>query len=585
MKRHGVLIVEDSHTVSRIIEEILIRHGYSVLGIAETADEAVALADTTRPDLVLMDIWLKGERSGLDAAREITGTHRIPVIYLTSNSDVSYVKEAQVSEGSSYLVKPVNPAELVYNIEMALHKSAADKEIRLQKMWREAILESIIDGVIAEDGDGNIFFMNTPAKNLLGIRDEQKELKLKDCAWFYDMEGNALEEVDSVDRRLECQMKTLTGRSYYVILKIQAIVSDVGEVIGKAVTITNITEERVMMDRIRFLTFHDNLTGLYNRNYLEEEMQRINLGRQYPLSIIMADLNGLKIINDILGHIAGDDVLRACARLLKDSCRGDDIISRFGGDEFLVFLPQTEAAQAEIVAERIRSGAKSIETPFGPLSVAVGLYSKVSFDETVEDSVRRADEDMYRNKALLKKTFYGECFRYVYGRMRVHPHEGMHVTTTVGALLEELASRCGSPEFLPADAEMLSELYDIGMVYMPEELWAKARLNENDWECIRRHPEISYKLVNLNPDAAHIGEAILYHHERWDGNGYPFRLSGEKIPMGARMLAVTDAYCAMLRKKPHHREEDRWAALQEIQRNANTQFDPWVVERFMEMMR
>lgn len=584
MEKPGILIVEDSHTIVQVIENILRKHGYPILGTVDSGEEALLLAQRLRPDLVLMDIWLKGPMNGIEAAEQLAAHQKIPVIFLTSDSDTEHLENALRSEGSTYLLKPVNETELIFNLEITLHKSKTQLAVQEEKRWREAILESIIDGVIAEDTRGDIIFMNTPAKQLLEVMEGFTSTRIKDYAWFYDMEGNALTDLEGPDRRVECQMKTLTGKCYYVILKIQTILSQDEKPMGKAITITNITEERVMLDRIRFLTFHDNLTGLYNRNYLEEELERLNTERQHPISIIMADLNGLKIMNDILGHAEGDQILKDCAQLLHHSCRTEDIIARFGGDEFLILLPETEEATAKEIMDRIRAGSSRIGTPLGPLSVAVGCHTKAEVDETMQEAINRADEDMYRNKTILKKDFYKQCYEYIFERLQGHEFEGAQYTATVKALILELAAACRDPKLDTEALSLLVDLYDIGMVCLPEALLEQPRLENGDWERVRRHAEMSYKIANLNPDTAHIAESILYHHERWDGRGYPSRLKGREIPLPARLLAVVDAYCAMTRPRRYRKTLSHREALHEIAKGAGNQFDPVVVNQFVNIM-
>lgn len=584
MTNVSVLVVEDSPTVARVIEGILMKHGYRVAGCIDTAEEALCAVEKLCPDIIFMDICLKGPMNGIEAAEIIAVKHKIPVIFLTSSSDTEQLEKALKSEGSMYLMKPVNEAELIFNLELSLQKARADKAIQQEKLWREAILESIIDGVVAEDINGNIIFMNTPAKKLLEVTENFKSLKIEDYAWFYDMAGGTIVTLDGTDRRLECQMKTLTGRNYYVILKIQKMQSIDGTPMGKAITITNITEERVMMERIRHLTFHDNLTDLYNRNFLEEELVRFNTARQYPLSIIMADLNGLKIMNDILGHNEGDLVLKACARLLKDCCRSEDIIARFGGDEFLIFLPNTNEAQAHEIVARISHGSQRIKTTLGPLSVALGSYTKESLDETIEEAVNRADERMYNNKTALKKDFYMQCFSTVYERLQSHDYEGCETIRQVKELLLKLARSCWDSSLNEEDLLLLADIYDIGMVCLPEPILEREALKEGDWEKIRRHTEMSYKIVNLNPDAVRVSEAVMYHHERWDGRGYPCRLKGDSIPLESRLLSVVDAYLAMRRELPYRRAMTEREALNEIAKGAGNQFDPRIVNQFVNIM-
>ncbi len=584
MCKPRVLVVEDSPTVSQVVEDILSKHGYPLSGIFSSAEEALTFAYTNPPDIVLMDISLQGAMDGIEAAGILTQDYGIPVIFLTSATDVESLDRALKSACSTYLLKPVQETELIINIEIVVHQNRIAKASEKEQRWREVILNGIIDAVLAEDDTGTIVYMNRSAATFLDTEVDFEGKRIDDYVTFYDMTGNPLLDLNTAEQHIECQMRTKSGRSRIILMKTHTLYDSVLASKVRVMTLSDITEEWFMQEKIRFLTFHDSLTGLYNRNFLEEELIRLNTERQLPISIIMADLNGLKIINDILGHVDGDLLLKACAYQLKEACRDEDIIARFGGDEFLVFLPATSKAAALHIVERIRAGSEKVVTPLGPMSIALGCYTKKSLSESVESAIMRADEEMYRDKSTQKKDYYQNCFNYVYGLLRTHPYEGHTFTDQVVCLLEEMILLRKDIHEKYRDIRHLGRIYDIGMICLPTHIYKSPNFRDGDWDQIHKHTEMSYKIINLNPKYSHIADAVLYHHERWDGQGYPYRLKGKDIPLLARMLSVVDAYCSMTRPRHYRDPMLPGEALKEVAKSAGTQFDPEVVDLFVTMM-
>lgn len=584
MDKPTVLVVEDSPTVTQVIGDILSKHGYPLSGTFTTAEEALAYVHARPPDIVLMDISLHGIMDGIEAAHVLIKHYGIPVIFLTAATDAENLQRALECACSTYLIKPVQETELIINIEIVVHQNRIAKASQKEQRWREVILNGIIDAVLAEDDSGNIVYMNRSAASFLGAPENFEGTSLDAYVSFYDMSGNRLIDLNTAEQHIECQMRTKSGRNRIILLKTHTLFDPVLSSRVRVMTLSDITEEWFMQEKIRFLTFHDSLTGLYNRNFLEEELIRLNTERQLPISIIMADLNGLKIINDILGHVDGDLLLKACGYQLKEACRDEDIIARFGGDEFLIFLPATTREDALNIMDRIRAGSEKVITPLGPMSIALGCYTKKSLGESIESAIMRADEEMYRDKSALKKDYYQNCFNYVYGQLRTHPYEGHRFTDQVVCLLKELIALREDLQADYRDIRHLGHVYDIGMICLPTHIYKSPHFRDGDWDHIFKHTEMSYKIVNLNPKYSHIADAVLYHHERWDGQGYPYRLKAREIPLLARMLSVVDAYCSMIR--PRHFQEPMLPkrALQEVAKGAGTQFDPEVVDLFISMM-
>ncbi len=180
----------------------------------------------------------------------------------------------------------------------------------------------------------------------------------------------------------------------------------------------NITDYKIKGEKARFLSFHDRLTGLFNRYYLEEEMRRLDTERQLPISIIVADVNGLKLINDTYGYSAGDRLIKSAAELIKSSCRKEDIITRWGGDEFVVFLPQISIEEAHRVGDRIKKGCRAAGVDGIPFSMAIGFAVKDRPEQIIGTVQKMAEERMHRNKLTEYKTIKGNLIKALHSSLQ-----------------------------------------------------------------------------------------------------------------------------------------------------------------------
>lgn len=337
-------------------------------------------------------------------------------------------------------------------------------------------------------------------------------------------------------------------------------------------------------EQITYLSYHDQLTGLYNRRFMEEEIRRLDTESQLPVSIIMGDINGLKLTNDVFGHKVGDYLLKKAAMFIRKSCRREDVVARWGGDEFVILLPKTGLKVAEEVVKRIENRcALDREAPIR-VSIALGYAAKNSAGEDIWQVLKEAEEWMYRKKLL-----HGKSYRNaVISSLKAALYEKSMETEEHAERLMEIGLKVAKSLGLPAkqldEMELLSVLHDIGKVAIRENILLKpGPLTEEEWAEMKKHPEIGYRIAQSAPELASVAEYILCHHERWDGKGYPRGIKGEDIPLLSRILAVADAFDAMTHDRPYQRAMSREEAIAEIKRNAGTQFDPEVVRAFIEV--
>lgn len=343
-------------------------------------------------------------------------------------------------------------------------------------------------------------------------------------------------------------------------------------------------------EKYKYLSFYDQLTGLYNRSYFEYEMKRIsqNPGGVLPLSIISVDIDGHKIVNDTFGHQAGDRQLKYAAEVLKTSIRKEDTLVRAGGDEFCIILPNMPNFVAQQRKIDILDAVEqhNSKNPFIPLSVSVGVATNDynNKDETVYDIYHRADDDMYYHK--YNKDIYntGRVTEFFLSALAERDYIAQGHADRLTVWAEKMAARLSLEEKTKSDLLLLAKLHDVGNIGIPEEiLFKQGELTPEEKNKVRTHVNIGYSIASRSGEVSHIAELILHHHEWWNGKGYPSRLKETDIPLACRIISILDAYDAMTNERLHHMPMGKEDALKELARCSGTQFDPELVKIFIDV--
>lgn len=341
----------------------------------------------------------------------------------------------------------------------------------------------------------------------------------------------------------------------------------------------DITHIKKAEEKIRYLSFHDQLTGLYNRHFLETEIERLDTFRNWPLTVMMIDANGLKLINDAFGHQAGDELLVKMAKVLKESVRVDDIISRIGGDEYVLLLPKTDEKETEKMIERIKVKTKETRIKGLPLSFSYGYYTKWNEKLTMEDVQKMAETKMYNQKNEGRKTLRREMIRKILEILFDSlPDEKAHAEE-VSDICIKIGKNLGFEEDQLEKLGLASYYHDIGKIAIDKELLqSQCRLTMDQREEVQRHSETGYVILSSSSDYLDIGEDVLHHHEHYDGGGYPSGLKGKEIPLNARIISVANFYDGITRNRPHRKAIQQEEALSHIKKLKGKRFDPKVVE-------
>jgi diguanylate cyclase (GGDEF)-like protein/PAS domain S-box-containing protein len=347
--------------------------------------------------------------------------------------------------------------------------------------------------------------------------------------------------------------------------------------------IATVTERAFLEEHLQYQYTHDYLTGLYNRRYLECELKRLEPEKYLPLSFIIVDTNGLKLINDSFGYSMGDQVLKKAASVLEKNCGALDFVTRYGGDEFLMILPNISEDEAKERIRMIQLMASKIEIASIQLTLAFGLYTRKNKADEFETCFKHAEDMMYQNKLNQNNSNKYKTIRLALNSLFLKSSRESQHSKRVSKLSEFIASKMNFSSKEVSRIRLAGILHDIGKISIPEHILNKtSTLNEVEWLQMKIHPETGYRILSTSSDFIDISTAILEHHERWDGMGYPRGIKGEDISIQARIISIADSFDAMTQARPYKEPISEEQAIEEILTCAGTQFDPTIARVFVE---
>lgn len=351
--------------------------------------------------------------------------------------------------------------------------------------------------------------------------------------------------------------------------------------------ISDITEKKITSERLLFSSTHDELTGLYNRRFFEMETGMLDVVEQLPLSVIIGDINGLKLINDSFGRAEGDRIIAEAAKFFSGFCRAEDVLARTGGDEFSILLPRTNQETAMGILCKIQAASGEYNQKIADdalhIHMALGMSTKETMDEPFSDVCKRAEDSMNQRKLLEERSSHSSIIATIRATMREKSHETEAHEERLARLARKVGEILGLSQIDLDHMELLAQLHDIGKIGVSEQILNKpGKLSEAEWIEMKKHPEIGERIAMSSATLAPIANYILCHHERWDGGGYPRCLAGYEIPLLSRILSIVDAYDAMTQDRVYQKAISHEEALAEIVRHAGKQFDPQLSTIFCE---
>jgi diguanylate cyclase (GGDEF)-like protein/PAS domain S-box-containing protein len=469
-------------------------------------------------------------------------------------------------------------------------RKRAEEALRESEERYRTIFEDSREAIYVSSREGKFIDINQSALDLFGYTRE--EIMGLDVLQIYanpDDRSRFQQEIEQKGsvRNYEVKFKKKNGSEMNCLLTSTVRKAIDGTILGYQGIIRDITEIKKVEDQLRYLSLHDPLTGLYNRAYFEEEMHRLESGRYNSVGIIMCDVDGLKLVNDALGHHTGDKLLIATANVLKESFREGDVVARVGGDEFAVLVANFDSNALEKAYHRIHVAVArhNLANPALPLGISLGFAVSTEAPIIMSNLFKEADNNMYREKLQ-----HSLSARSTIVQTLMKALETRHLITKgrldrLQKLAIALAQAIGLQDHRVTDLRLLAEFHDIGKAAIPEHILFKpSPLTPEEIIEIQRHCEIGHRIAMYTPDLAPIADLILKHHEWWNGEGYPLGIKGEEIPIECRILSIVGAYEAIISNRPYHKAMSHEEAMAELRRRSGTKFDSDLVSKFIQVL-
>lgn len=488
----------------------------------------------------------------------------------------------------AYRPKKLQAAIIVNDITA---RKKAEEELRTSEYNFRNIFENSSDAILLTEGNGFVD-CNLAALELLGY--DSKEALLGKSAKEFSEEKQPDGEL-SVEKahemykhtiqdgkcKFEWWIKRVDGSLVPVEIMLTTILLNGRKVYHSL--LRDISDRKQMEEKLEFLSYHDQLTGLYNRRFFEEELIRQDIEAGLPLTLIMADVNGLKLVNDSFGHATGDELLKKVAEVMKNGFRKNDIISRLGGDEFVAILPNTNLIEAEQIVKDIKALASKEKVSTVDVSISFGYQVKTNEDENIQDVLKKAEDYMYKKKLLEGPSMRGKTIKAIVSTLHEKNRREEEHSLRVSRLCEKMGTVLGLPEDEIKELKTVGLLHDIGKIAIEENILNKpGKLTDEEWEEIKKHPEIGYRILSTVNELSEMAEYVLAHHERFDGRGYPKGLKGLQIPMKSRIITIADSYDAMVSERSYRNALPEEVAIAELRKNAGSQFDAELTKIFIE---
>lgn len=389
--------------------------------------------------------------------------------------------------------------------------------------------------------------------------------------------------------RDEYEILTKSGERKWVLELGQGVYDDDGKLEALEGVVLDISDQKNKDAQIAHLREHDFLTGLYNRNYIEQQKKYLDQPEFWPLSIAICDIDGLRMINDAYGHEEGDRLIIKTAHLIQGCLRNESVLGHAGGGEYILLLPHTDSQAAHQLKEEIKHAVESYnrasEKALYASSISIGHATKETEHQTMQDVTRAAEEYLSRRKLLNQNSSHSAIVSSIMATLYAKSQETEQHGQRLGLLCHAIGEQLGLSQKELDELQLLSKLHDIGKIGIDDRILNKTgKLTESEWVIMRQHPEIGHRIAMSTPQLEHIADYILYHHERWDGTGYPIGLKEREIPVISRILAIADAYDAMTEDRIYRKALPKDMAIKEIERNMGTQFDPDIAQLFFNII-
>lgn len=425
----------------------------------------------------------------------------------------------------------------------------------------------------------------TSSKEIVGKSNESIN-KLKDEVFdkFTEDDKEVIRTKRDITREEKFELEN--GEKVYTEIIRTPVIDCNNEVAGVVGLSLDITKRKQIEKRLKYLSYTDILTKVYNRTYFEEKAKKIFKEENLPIGVIMGDTNGLKIVNDTLGHEEGDELLKLTTQVLKDVCNNKESIFRIGGDEFAIIIPNTTDYECEALIKKIFNACENYKHDLMKISISLGFSITYSLDKSIYQTLKEAEDIVYRKKLLEKNSLNSSVISSLQATLQEKSLETEEHTERVVENAINIGEKLSLPLSVMDELVLVAKLHDIGKIGISESILLKSNdLTEEEFELIKSHTDKGYRIIKAANHLESVAQGVLTHHERWDGNGYPLGLKGEAIPLIARIVSIADAYDVMTTNKSYKNALTKSQAIEELVKNSGKQFDPDIVEIFVKSLK
>ncbi|MEG0307517.1 MAG: diguanylate cyclase [Clostridium sp.] len=484
-------------------------------------------------------------------------------------------------------------AGMIYTITEAYKVKEKDMELEKQRNLTNQIMDILPGVIFYKDEDGRYIYANKECRdfnklrgidNIIGKTDIEINPNKKLVEKF--LHDDAIISATKTSIFNEVIFENPDGTKNYREVVKMPLIDGIGNILGIVGRSIDITEKVIAQERLKYLSYTDILTEVNNKTSFEERAEELSKESYLPLGLIMGDANGLKLVNDTFGHQVGDELLIEIAKVLKDVCKDIGEVFRIGGDEFVILIPNASLKYCENIIKKIINRCGECENHLFNISISLGSSIKKTKAKELYEVFKEAEDKVYRQKLLQKGSIKSSILNSLKIGLgtksletKEHTDRVILSAVKVGKILELEMSEID-------ELRIVADLHDIGKIGIPEDVLIKpGKLTNNEYEMMKMHSEKGYRIIRASSELQNVAQGVLYHHERWDGKGYPMGLKGEEIPIISRIVSVSDAYDVMTSDRIYKKAINSEEAIEEIKRCSGTQFDPRVVEAFLEFLK
>ena len=519
---------------------------------------------------------------------------------VSSAKDDPYVHENGKTDWTSWECRPFYEDDgsiggIIVYTEVVTSRKLLEISLKKQKDLLETTLQSVGDAVISCNKKGQIILMNKAAEIMLNVTidiaynrsiedfmriHEDCDLTRKEHIVHRVMKGTITEELSDC-----ATLKLKTGQEIPIAGSVSPIFDKDQNIDGVVLIFRDISFIKKRQEEILYASLHDSLTGLFNYRAFDTVIKKLLIEENLPLTLMMGDVNGLKLINDSFGHASGDQLLISIARQLESICPKDTVIFRYGGDEFVMAFPK----MTHETGLKMITNFKELFSfkQFDPIivSVAMGFEVVKSVDDNIREILTEAENHMYRHKITENTSQKSKTIDVVMNALYAKNDRELFHSKRVAKICGEFAKELKWDENDVKEIEVAGMLHDIGKIGIPEVILNKeGKLTDSEWKEIMKHPEVGFRILSSVNEFSKMSIYVLEHQEKWNGTGYPRKLSGNNISIQARIIALADAYDAMTSKRTYRDTMSKDQALTEIKKFSGIQFDPNLTEAFINMI-